>query len=168
MYISKYKHLQFKNVLYLNFSLKSNIILGNKKITTEYSINDDGKKVKIVRTFEIIKKRVPKAVALRKTLPKFGMSRNDRAGPNPATTIIAEEIFMNFVHNKEEHEKDNEESAIDKIKEQKGGLGVVRCRICGGNHWTSQCPYKDKIGLFKDLQGKRIPLLYLVITKKIL
>ena len=150
----------------MNFSLKSSIILGNKKITTEYSINDDGKKVKIVRTFEIIKKRVPKAVALRKTLPKFGMSRNDRPGPNPATTIIAEEIFMNFVHNKEEHEKENEESALDKIKDQKGGLGVVRCRICGGNHWTSQCPYKDKIGLFKDLQGLRISFLYSYLPNK--
>ena len=27
-------------------------------------------------------------------------------GPDPATTIIAEEILMNFVHNKEESEKD--------------------------------------------------------------
>ena len=34
------------------------------------------------------------------------MSRNDRAGPQPVTTIIAEEIFMNFVHKKEDHEKD--------------------------------------------------------------
>ena len=52
----------------------------NKKLTTEYAINDDGKKVKIVRTFEIIKKQVPKAVAQRKALAKFGMSRNDRPG----------------------------------------------------------------------------------------
>ena len=86
--------------------MASEIIQGNKKIMTEYSTNDDGKKIKIVRTFEIIKKQVPKAVASRKLLPKFGMSRNDRPGPDPATTIIAEEIFMNFVHNKEEHERD--------------------------------------------------------------
>ena len=72
--------------------MPSESIQGNKKITTEYSINDDGKKTKIVRTFEIIKKQVPKAVAQRKALPKFGMSRNDRPGPDPATTIIAEEV----------------------------------------------------------------------------
>jgi len=129
--------------------LPSEVLQGNKKITTEYSTNDDGKKMKIVRTFEIIKKQVPKAVASRKALPKFGMSRNDRPGPDPATTIIAEEIFMNFVHNKEEHEKDQESSALDKLKES--NKGVVKCRICKEDHWTTQCPYKDKIGLLKDL-----------------
>jgi len=130
----------------------SELIQGNKKITTEYSINDDGKKQKIVRTFEIIKKRVPKSVAQRKALPKFGMSRNDRPGPDPATTIIAEEIFMNFVHNKEEHEKDEgEKSALERLKET--NKGVVKCRICKEDHWTTQCPYKDKIGLLKDLPG---------------
>ena len=35
------------------------------------SINDDGKKTKIVQTFEIIKKQVPKAVAQRKAMLKF-------------------------------------------------------------------------------------------------
>jgi translation initiation factor 3 subunit G len=132
--------------------MPSESIQGNKKITTEYSINDDGKKTKIVRTFEIIKKQVPKAVAQRKALPKFGMSRNDRPGPDPATTIIAEEIFMNFVHNKEEHEKDDDKSALDRLKET--NKGVVKCRICKEDHWTTQCPYKDKIGLLKDLPGE--------------
>merc|ERR1712110_1295561 len=131
--------------------MPSESIQGNKKITTEYSINDDGKKTKIVRTFEIIKKQVPKAVAQRKALPKFGMSRNDRPGPDPATTIIAEEIFMNFVHNKEEHEKDDDKSALDRLKET--NKGVVKCRICKEDHWTTQCPYKDKIGLLKDLDN---------------
>merc|ERR1712004_415101 len=126
-------------------------IQGNKKIITEYAINDDGKKIKIVRTYERIAKKVPKPVAQRKALPKFGMSRNDRPGPDPATTIIAEEIFMNFVHNKEEHEKDQEASALDKLKES--NKGVVKCRICKEDHWTTQCPYKDKIGLLKDLPG---------------
>jgi len=132
--------------------MPSETIQGNKKITTEYSINDDGKKTKIVRTFEIIKKQVPKAVAQRKALPKFGMSRNDREGPDPATTIIAEEIYMNFVHNKEEHEKDDDKSALDRLKET--NKGVVKCRICKEDHSTTQCPYKDKIGLLKDLPGE--------------
>merc|ERR1711993_78897 len=127
-------------------------VQGNKKIITEYAINEDGKKVKIVRTFERIKKQVPKSVAQRKALPKFGMSRNDRPGPDPATTIIAEEIFMNFVHNKEEHEKDEgEKSALERLKET--NKGVVKCRIFKEDHWTTQCPYKDKIGLLKDLPG---------------
>ena len=144
--------------------MASEIIQGNKKIMTEYSTNDDGKKIKIVRTFEIIKKQVPKAVASRKLLPKFGMSRNDRPGPDPATTIIAEEIFMNFVHNKEEHEKDQEASALDKLKES--NKGVVKCRICKEDHWTTQCPYKDKIGLLKDLPGTVISQIFCIIMHR--
>merc|ERR1719157_98715 len=71
---------------------------------------------------------------------------------DPATTIIAEEIYMNFVHNKEEHEKDDDKSALDRLKET--NKGVVKCRICKEDHWTTQCPYKDKIGLLKDLPGE--------------
>lgn len=125
-------------------------LVDNKKFTTEYAINDDGKKVKIVRTFEIIKKQVPRAVAQRKALAKFGMSRNDRPGPDPATTIVAEEIFMNFILHKEEHEKDEEKSALDRLKDS--NKGVVKCRICKEDHWTTNCPYKEKVGLIKDLQ----------------
>jgi len=123
--------------------------VGNQKITTEYSHNDDGKKVKIIRTFKIEKKLVSKAVARRKALAKFGMSRNDRPGPDPATTIIAEEILMNFVHNKEESEKDVEDkSAIQRLAES--NKGVVKCRICKEDHWTTMCPYKDTLGPLRD------------------
>ena len=61
---------------------------------------------------------------------------------------------MNFVHNKEEHEKDDDKSALDRLKET--NKGVVKCRICKEDHWTTQCPYKDKIGLLKDLPGKTL------------
>ena len=86
----------------------------NKKIVTEYAINIAGKKIKHVRTFEQITKKVPKPVAQRKALPKFGRSRNDGPGPHPTTTVVAEEIFMNFVHNKGEHEIDEGKSALDR------------------------------------------------------
>ena len=58
---------------------------------------------------------------------------------------------MNFVLHKEEHEKDEEKSALDRLKDTKGG-GVVKCRICKEDHWTTNCPYKEKVGLLKDLQ----------------
>ena len=74
--------------------LPSEKIVDNKKYTTEYSINDDGKKIKIVRTFEIIKKQVPKSVAMRKALDKFGMSRNDRPG-TPTMTFLHENMAKN-------------------------------------------------------------------------
>merc|ERR1712158_333887 len=113
--------------------------------------NDEGKKVRIIRTFKIEKKLVSKSVAKRKALPKFGMSRNDRPGPDPATTVVAEEIFMNFVHSKGEHEIDDDKSALDRLMET--NKGVVRCRICKEDHWTTMCPYKDKIGLLNLEKG---------------
>jgi len=69
-------------------------VIGDTKILTEYTINDDGKKTKIVRTFKVVKKMVPKAIAHRKQWDKFGMSRNDRPGPDPSTTVVTDEIFM--------------------------------------------------------------------------
>jgi translation initiation factor 3 subunit G len=69
-------------------------VVGDTKILTEYTINADGKKTKIVRTFKVVKKMVPKAIAHRKQWDKFGMSRNDRPGPDPSTTVVTDEIFM--------------------------------------------------------------------------
>ena len=55
------------------------------------------------------------------------------------TTVVAEEIWMNFVANKDEAEKEQEQSSLDKLK---GVKGVVKCRFCKEDHWTTQCPYK--------------------------
>lgn len=123
-------------------------IKGDIKTVTEFILNEDDKKVKKVRTYKIEKKMVPKAIAERKAWPKFGMSRNDKPGPNPQTTVVAEEIWMQFVANKEEAEKEQEQSALDKLKAT--SKGVVKCRICKEDHWTTQCPYKDTLGPLKD------------------
>jgi len=125
-------------------------IKGDTKTVTEFAFNEDEKKVKIVRTYKIVKKMVPKVIAARKSWPKFGMSKGDKPGPNPQTTIVAEEIWMQFVANKEEAEKEQQEqSALDKIKAS-GNKGVVKCRICKEDHWTTQCPYKDTLGPLKE------------------
>jgi translation initiation factor 3 subunit G len=60
--------------------------------------------------------------------------------------VVAEEILMQFVANKEEAEKEQEQSAFDKLPTNKG---IVRCRICKEDHWTTQCPYKDTLGPLK-------------------
>ncbi len=69
-------------------------VVGDNKIVTQYQFDDNGKKVKVVRTYKIEKKLVSKSVARRKALPKFGHSAEDRPGPNPATTVVAEEVLM--------------------------------------------------------------------------
>lgn len=104
------------------------------KILTEYKYNKDDKKVKVVRTYKILKQNVPKSVARRKALPKFGDSKEDKPGPSPVTTQVAEDVSMQFITNKEE-EKVNE-NAIDPSK------NFAKCRICNGDHWSVNCPYK--------------------------
>jgi len=130
--------------------LSSEKIKGDTKIVTDYMFNDDGKKVKVVRTYKIERKMVPKIVAERRTLGKFGMSKSDKPGPNPQTTVVAEEIWMQFVANKDVDDqiRGEDDSAMAKLKAS--NKGVVKCRICKEDHWTTQCPYKDTLGPLRE------------------
>ena len=37
-----------------------------------------------------------------------------------------------------------DDDPLKKLKEQQKGM--VTCRICKGDHWTTKCPYKDTLG----------------------
>uniref|UniRef100_A0A8C3GBB5 Eukaryotic translation initiation factor 3 subunit G n=1 Tax=Cyclopterus lumpus TaxID=8103 RepID=A0A8C3GBB5_CYCLU len=118
-------------------------IKGNIKTITEYKIDEDGKKFKIVRTFKIEIRKASKAVARRKNWKKFGNSEFDAAGPNVATTTVSDDVFMTFISSKEDlNAPDQDEDPMNKLKGQK----IVSCRICKGDHWTTRCPYKDTLG----------------------
>lgn len=119
---------------------------GNTKIITEYKVNEDGKKTKCVLHYKIEKRQVSKSVAQRKIWKKFGLASTDPPGPNPSNTIVSEEIFMQFFTNREEESRP-EEDPLAKLKGQK----IVKCRICKDDHWTTQCPYKDRLGALPDL-----------------
>jgi len=125
--------------------------VGNTKITTEYTTDENDKKIKIIRTFKVEKKLVSKNIAIRKKLDKFGKSRDHGPGPNTATTVVsADEINMVFLANKDEAEKDaqTEEPTTASIIKDRGGL--VKCRICKEDHWTTNCPYKETLGPLRD------------------
>ncbi|XP_035683235.1 eukaryotic translation initiation factor 3 subunit G-like isoform X3 [Branchiostoma floridae] len=122
------------------------VIDGDTKVITEYSINDEGKKVKIIRTYRVETRKASKTIARRKAWPKFGDSEYDGPGPNPSTTAICDDIFMTFVTNKEEALNDKEEDPMAKLK----GTRIVQCRICKGDHWTTKCPYKDTLGPIQE------------------
>jgi len=118
------------------------------KTVTEYKFNEDGKKVKVVRTFKIEKRKVAKTIATRKSSwKKFGASKNDKPGPDPATTIPSEEIYMQFVSAKDgdavegASQAAQDDDPMNKLKGQK----IVQCRVCKGDHWTTKCPYKEKL-----------------------
>lgn len=111
--------------------------IGNNKIITEYRWNKDDKKEKVVRTYRIEKRLVSKTIAERKTWPKFGDSRNDKPGPNIATTIPAEEIQIQFLSGKDGEKA--EENPLDKLKNVNMN---IKCRTCGGEHWSFSCHLK--------------------------
>jgi len=71
---------------------------GVKKVIT-YRVTDDGKHEKRMQTVRIEKQttRVHKRVVHRRTLPKFGDSANDPAGPQDNTTAFGEEVFLSLV-----------------------------------------------------------------------
>jgi len=105
---------------------------GFKKVV-EYKHEND-KKFKITNIFRVEKVKVPKSVARRKGYAKFGDASNDPPGVNSATTVVSDEVFMQFLTNKEEQDKN--EPAIAPIP-------MVKCRYCKGDHWSAKCPHKD-------------------------
>ncbi|KAM6233263.1 LOW QUALITY PROTEIN: eukaryotic translation initiation factor 3 subunit G [Porphyrio hochstetteri] len=118
------------------------LINGNIKTITEYREEEDGRKVKIIRTFRIETRKASKAVARRKNWKKFGNSEFDAPGPNVATTTVSDDVFMTFITSKEDLNCQEEEDPMNKLKGQK----IVSCRICKGDHWTTRCPLQGHLG----------------------
>jgi len=106
---------------------------------------DTGKKIKVTRTFKQEKKMVSKGQQERRKWAKFGLSKKDGAGPNAATTVIADEVLMQFLAGKDEIPEENPFAKI-----QAEGKGLVRCRFCQDNHFSAKCPFKDS-GLPADM-----------------
>jgi len=96
--------------------------------------NEDDKRFKITSIFRVDKVKVPRTVAERKSLHKFGDSAHDQPGVNSATTVVSDECFMQFLTNKEETEKTEAVSAP---------IPLIKCRFCKGDHWSAKCPLKD-------------------------
>merc|ERR1711953_765678 len=99
--------------------------------------------IKVTRTFDLVKTRTSKKVAMRKNWTKFGLSKGDSKGPQDSTTIIAEEVTMRFIHADQTEEDAEEEDKLitcnsSKVSEGKsehqvaircGQLEIMSCRL---------------------------------------
>ncbi|VDL69670.1 unnamed protein product [Nippostrongylus brasiliensis] len=103
-------------------------------------IEEDGSRYKVVTQFKVITKNVPRVVAERKKMAKFGLCRDEPPGPQVSTTYVAEEVEMQFTRNRAG------EQILD-VQEDKQTAKVTsreHCRHCKGNdHWSTNCPYKE-------------------------
>lgn len=125
-------------------------INGNVKKMVEYKYNEDGKKIKVTRFFNLEIRKVPKSIAKRKLWKKFGNAANDNPhGPDSSTTYLGDDVFLSFTTNKEDLEEDKD----DPLKKLKGS-SIVKCRVCKGDHWTTKCPYKEHLQPLKEIEDK--------------
>jgi len=124
----------------------SEVINGDTKIVTEFKRNEEGKLLKIVRTFKIETKRVSKTIAKRKLWRKFGDAKNDGPGPNPSTTTVTDDVFLILTTNKEDLQQ--EDDPLKKLSQST--QKIVQCRHCKGDHWTTKCPYKDQLEVIQS------------------
>lgn len=124
-------------------------IKGNVKKMIEYRFNDDDKKVKVTRYYNLETRKVSKSVAKRKAWKKFGNATKDNPhGPDSSTTYVGDDVYLSFTTNKEDLEEDKD----DPLKKLKGS--IVKCRVCKGDHWTTKCPYKDSLQPLKEIEDK--------------
>ncbi|KZV76620.1 translation initiation factor 3, RNA-binding subunit [Peniophora sp. CONT] len=113
----------------------------------EYSVNDEGKKVKITRkTKRVLQKAaVPHAVAERQSWAKFGEEKGHKPGPDNATTTIGENVYLKLSAGNKSSEPEPTPESTMKANLQKAGAGKLTCRLCKGSHFTAKCPYKDSL-----------------------
>jgi len=110
---------------------------GIKTITT-ISTEEDGTRYKTVTKLRVVKKvhKINKTIEKRKEWAKFGDARADVGRGN---TTTGEEVFL-------ELKSKNKQSAAEKVDKDLIPMGIV-CRACNkvGDHWTSKCPFKDRL-----------------------
>jgi len=118
----------------------------NEKVVIDSKVDPDtGKKFKVFRTFRLEKQLVSKGVVARKNWTKFGQSKRDPPGPNSYTTVVADDVQMQFLSSDKNGDVNMDD--LDPLAKAKlDGKGIVKCRFCQDNHFSAKCPYKD-VGL---------------------
>uniref|UniRef100_A0A915M4M2 RRM domain-containing protein n=1 Tax=Meloidogyne javanica TaxID=6303 RepID=A0A915M4M2_MELJA len=120
---------------------RTEIMKDGLKIVTDFienEVNGAKKMSKVVTTYKVITKKVPRVVAERKKWKKFGQSKDDGPGPHINTTYVAVEVELQFLHNKFGE-------VDDLLMDEKGqATKGMHCRLCKSDeHWSTHCPYKE-------------------------
>lgn len=117
---------------------------GTKTVIT-FRLNQDGKKVKITQKIKevTVQERVHPLIAQRKNWKKFGKEINSAPGPDTSTTQLGEKVELKLNISWKQLEKEEEEK---KTQGQTAIVQSLKCRTCGGDHYTAKCPYKDTLG----------------------
>lgn len=121
---------------------------GIKTVITYRKDPATGHKVKVTQRIKSVttQERVNSAVAERKTWAKYGIdsqtnNNNSPDGTNDESnskTQITDPIELVLGVKTVSHEK-------KPILKDAGTGGNVKCRTCGGDHFTAKCPYKDML-----------------------
>eukprot|EP00039_Didymoeca_costata_P032200 m.37045 g.37045 ORF g.37045 m.37045 type:complete len:302 (+) comp9236_c0_seq1:60-965(+) len=122
------------------------VINGNIKKVITYTRRDDKKVEKRTKIFRLEKRKVnvSHAVLERRTWEKFGKSRGLPPGPdNASTNVVTDDIFLTLSSKQEVKDDMDPNEKLDSLT----GRSVVKCRYCGGDHWSTKCPYKENLHL---------------------
>lgn len=110
-------------------------------------VEDSTGKCKVVTTYKVVHKKVPRIVAERKKWKKFGQSLNESPGPQVNTTYVADEVEIQFLKNRDERQDELDEKSDPLMK---GSTSKGHCRFCKSDeHWSVNCPYK---AMYQGLQ----------------
>lgn len=121
-------------------------IEGDTKIVTEYKFDEQGKKIKITKTYQIVKNEVTKGVLKRRQWRPFGKDQSE--DEKREATNMDEEIFMQFINQKDSEQTEddpwlkaleankslfrnrglapNQNSKVDELADDMGGLSLNR------------------------------------------
>lgn len=117
------------------------------KTVISYRLNTNNQKVKITQKIKEVKvqERVHPLIAIRRNWSKYGKEKNTPPGPDTRTTQLGEKVELNLGTSWKEIEKKEEEDKEEQSKIASSNQRI-KCRICGGDHFTSKCPFKDTLG----------------------
>ena len=121
-------------------------IIDDKKYVISYRKDEKGTIFKHTKVYNIEKRiyKLPKKVVERKHWEKFGVSKGLPPGPDKASTNrVVDEVFFEFTNNSKIKDDKESDTSLFSNKRQ----NVLKCKHCGGNHWSIKCSYKsDDIG----------------------